>query len=372
MWTFKIPTEIVFGMDSSQLAAERAGQMGNKPVLAVDPGLTSIDAFQPLIGQFGGTSHFTDIEPNPTVDNVNALASLITAEKADVLIALGGGSTMDCAKAACCLAASGDSHIQPYHQGEKKIQGKGIPLIAIPTTAGTGSEVTPFSVLDDPASGRKAPLASDHLYPDLALVDPGLTLTLPKKITAATALDALSHAIEGYWSRNHQPICDLLAIEAARLIFTHLEKALRDGNSRESRSGLMQAALLAGLAFQLPKNAFVHACSFPLSCHCGLSHGEACAFTLEYAIQMNAPHMGGRMEAFAEGCGFDSIEAMTGRIRDLKILGGLPCSLEDAGIDAALAGTLIKESFHPLMNNNPKTVTEEDVAAFYATAGSST
>lgn len=367
MWTFKIPTEIMFGMGISVKMNELAKNFGSRMVLVTDKTLPELQRFKILFNELDKAGMFSEVDPNPTVKNVDALSRVLQEKEADVVMAVGGGSSIDCAKAASCLAKSEEKSIRGYHsEGKKFIPADGtIPLIAVPTTAGTGSEVTPFAVLDDPEKNFKGPIACEMFYPKLAVVDPELTISVPCKVTAATALDALSHAVEGYWSKNHQPICDLLALEAAKNIFTHLENVLNNPADKHGRETLSYAALLAGMAFQLPKNAIIHACSFPLSNRFHLSHGAACAFTMEGAIRLNAPYMNDRMEHFAAYCGFNGIETMTEQITFLKKLGGMPCTLEDAGIDHSDIELLVKESFHPLMNNNPKTVTADDLKQIY-------
>ena len=201
--------------------------------------------------------------------------------------------------------------------------------------------------------------------PSQAVVDPELTHSLPLAVTVATGLDALSHAVEAYWSRGHQPVCDLLAIEAARLIAANLRRAAEHPDDAEARSAMSLAATLAGAAFQLPKNAMVHACSFPLSSRYHLTHGAACAFTLEEAIRFNAPAMGDRMPRFLQGIGLASVDDLTDCVGELKRLGGLPCTLREAGIPASDISFLVGESFHPLMRNNPRTVTESDLTEMY-------
>jgi alcohol dehydrogenase len=365
MWTFSIPVKVSFGAGSATQASAIVAQYGKYPVIVTDRILAVLPMIQKIIRQFPGVSVFSDVEPNPTVANVDALALLLRDCGADVVLAIGGGSALDCAKAASCLVCSGEMSIRAFHSEGVKLGSRHLPVVAMPTTAGTGAEVTPFSVLDDQEKGIKGPIAADALYPVQALVDPELTCTLPLYVTACTGLDALCHAIEGYWSKNHQPICDLLAQEAARLIFAHFERACIHPEDMEARTALSYAALIAGMAFQLPKNAMVHACSYPLSTRFHLPHGAACAFTLEFAISLNTPVMGGRMEAFAAYCGFEDVSAMVERIRVFKRLGGLPCTLVEAGIAEEDISGLIEGSFHPLMNNNPKTVTREDLQAMY-------
>jgi len=321
---------------------------------------------QSVIEQLTPVAIFDDVRPNPTVDNADTLAGLLRATNAEVIVAIGGGSALDCAKAASCLAKTGDVSISAYHSEGKAFSGERIPVVAIPTTAGTGSEVTPIAVLDDEEKNLKSPMVTPLFYPVCAVVDPDLTLSVPLTVTAATAFDALSHAIEGYWSRNHQPICDTLAKEAARTIFEHLGKVFDNLADPIARERISYAALLAGIAFQMPKNAIMHACSYPLSNRAHLSHGAACAFTMEASIRLNTPYMNGRMEEFAHACGFATIDAMIETITQLKRRGGLPCTLGEAGIDTDMVELLISESFHPVIKNNPKEVIVEDLQNIYA------
>jgi alcohol dehydrogenase class IV len=365
MWTFGSPTRVTFGVGASGSAIEVANSYGGRPIIVTDATLAELPRIRGIIETLPGAPLFTDVHPNPTVADVDALAASIREHRCDVVVAIGGGSPMDCAKAAACLCETEERSVRAFHSEGRKFGPVHLPVVAVPTTAGTGSEVTPFSVLDDAEKGFKGPIASDSLYPIHALVDPELTLSLPKYVTAATGLDALSHAIEGYWSKNHQPLCDLLAMEAAKLIFAHFGGVCTRPDDVEARTAMSYAALLAGMAFALPKNAMVHACSFPLSNRYHLCHGAACAFTLEFAVRLNAPHMGGRLEVFAKACGFDTIDAMARRIGEFKRLGGLPCTLADVGIGEDAVPVLIEESFHPLMQNNPKEVTREDLARMY-------
>ena len=364
-WFFRLPTAIRFGDGATDELAELVGRYGTRPVVVTDRVLAALPGPAALLSRFGDAPRFTEVEPNPTVTNVDRLAALLRGSAADVIVAIGGGSSLDCAKAAGFLAAAGEESIRPYHSGGRPLGPARLPLVAVPTTAGTGSEVTPFAVLDDRDRGVKGPIAGEALYPTLAVVDPLLTHTMPRPVTAATGLDALSHALEGYWSRQHQPLCDLLAKEAARLVFRWFEVVCREPGHAEGRRAMAYAATLAGAAFQLPKNAMVHACSFPLSSRFHLSHGAACAFTLEFAMRLNAPAMGGRLEELAAYCGFAGIEPMIARVRAFKRLGGLPCTLAEAGIGPEDVDALIRESFHPLIRNNPVEVTEADLRRMY-------
>jgi sulfoacetaldehyde reductase (NADH) len=366
MWNYKLKTEIEFGNGAIEKLKSIITEYDGSGVWVTDKIIRGLPVVNKLISSTGNFPVFDEVRPNPTVENVDRLAELIDKNNAQFIIVIGGGSSIDCAKAASFLAKSGEKSIRKFHFEKQQIGNVHLPVIAVPTTAGTGSEVTPFAVLDDTEKNFKGPIASESFYPVKAIVDPELTYSVPLKVTAVTALDALSHAIEGYWSKNHLPLCDLMAKEAAKKIFAHLENVLKNPNDKDGREALSYAALLAGMAFQIPKNAIMHACSFPLSNRFHIAHGAACAFTMEASIRLNTPHMNGRMEEFAEYCGFDNVGQIIDRILELKKIGGLPCTLAEAGIEKKDVELLIKESFHPLMNNNPKKVSIGDLKKIYA------
>lgn len=365
MWNYRQPTEIMFGVGTRKKLPEMAARFGSRPVLVTDAGLRAMSMTAEALELLGPDALlFAEVEPNPTIGTVDKLAALLREHGAGVVVALGGGSSLDCAKAACSAACQGGS-IRLYHSDGKPLDSRHLPLIAIPTTAGTGSEATPIAVLDDPEKGIKAPMAHDNFYPKLAIIDPELTVTMPRHVTAMTGLDALSHAIEGYWSKNHQPICDLMALESIGLIFANLPTVLNDGSNIAARQGMSLAALLGGLAFQMPKNAAVHACSFPLSNKYHMPHGAACALTLDHFARFNAPAMGDRGIALAKAAGFADMHALADAISQLKLDSGLPTTLGEVGVDEAALDDLVQGSFHPIMNNNPRQVTADDLKAIY-------
>lgn len=334
-------------------------------MLVTDAGLASMAMTSEVLDLLGPSAIlFAEVEPNPTVGTVDKLAETIRGHLGDVVVALGGGSSLDCAKAACSVAIQGGP-ARKYHSEGVALDSRHLPLIAVPTTAGTGSEVTPIAVLDDPEKGIKAPIAHDNFYPKLAIVDPELTLTVPRHITAITGLDALSHGIEGYWSKNHQPICDLMALESVRLVFRHLSAALANGSDIKARTGMSLAALLGGLGFQLPKNAAVHACSFPLSNKYHMPHGSACAMTLDHFVRFNSESMGERGIALARAAGFAGMNDLADGIAELKAEAGLPTTLREVGVCDNNIDELVKNSFHPIMGNNPREVTPDALRALY-------
>ncbi len=364
-WTYRQPTEIVFGAGARERLPEITGRLGSSPVFVTDGGLVELPLIAELPALLGeDTPVFADVAPNPTVGMVDALAELIRERGADVVVAAGGGSSLDCAKAACSVALQGGP-ARRYHSGGEALDERHLPLVAMPTTAGTGSEVTPNSVLGDPEKGVKAPVVHDNFFPTTALIDPELTHSMPRGVTASTGFDALSHAVEGYWSRNHQPICDTLALRAVELVFDHLQDVLEDGADAAAREGMSLAALLGGMAFQAPQNAAVHACSFPFSAGYHLPHGAACAMTLDHFIRFNAPAMGERGVALARAAGCEDMERLADEVARMKAEAGLPTTLSEIGVADDDIPAIVEASFHPLMDNNPREVTPDALTEMY-------
>lgn len=366
-WNYLQPVKIVFGNNKlNDLTASIKEISGSTGMLVSDPFLVQNGLADKIKELSNGLIKdiYHDISPNPTVKNVDSCTKLMRKHKADFIVALGGGSAIDCAKAASLIANTEDSII-PYHNGEKQLPNTSIPIIAIPTTSGTGSEVTPVAVLSNPDIKKKAPIGSIHLYPKIALVDPTLTLTVPPKVTASTGLDVLSHALEGFWSVHHQPICDATALKACELVFDYLERAYNDGNDLEAREKMSEASLLAGLSFALPKTTGSHACSYPLTTIYGMPHGEACAFTLDYFVRLNSQVENGRLDKFAKILGFKDSNNMADCIFMLKKKFNMKTSLQDAKIEIDDVKSLAKLSMHPNMLNNPVTQSEEDIYKMY-------
>lgn len=307
---------------------------------------------------------FGDLDPNPTVENVDNCAEVIRNNNIEFIVALGGGSALDCAKAAGTICLTDDSIVK-YHGTGIQIPFEHLPLIAIPSTAGTGSEVTCVSVLTDKKLGKKAPIVSDGFYPDLALIDPELTYSMPSKVTAQTGIDVLSHALEGFWSKNHQPICDALALHATELVFEYLLKAYSEPDNMEAREKMAEASLIAGLAFSLPKTTASHACSFPLTNIYHIPHGEACGLTLDYFARINGNADGGRLNDFAFKLGFSDAEEMANEIHDLKEKMGLMNDLKGFNLNDDNIDELVKISRHPNLYNNPVEITDEMLLEMY-------
>jgi alcohol dehydrogenase len=310
------------------------------------------------------TDVFFDITPNPTVESVDNCAELIRQKDIKFLAALGGGSALDCAKAAASVCLTKNSIVE-YHSGEREFTSKHIPLIAIPTTSGTGSEVSRKAVLTDPLRGVKAPISCKNFYPSIAIVDPVLTLSLPQRVTASTGFDALSHALEAHSSRYHNAGSDEYSIRAAKLIFEYLPKAYENGLDLAAREKMSEASVLAGLAVDIAGTTVSHACSYPLTYLYNMRHGEACAFTLDAFIRMNAEAEGVRLHSLASQIGFKDAYDMAERVSQMKMQMEMKTSLEDVGIDISEIDNLAILSMQPDMINSPAVMTINKLIKLY-------
>jgi len=310
------------------------------------------------------TDIFFDISSNPTVNNVDKCAEAIRNKDIKFLTALGGGSSLDCAKAAASVCKTPHSIVQ-YHSSNRKLIKEHIPLIAIPTTSGTGSEVSRKSVLNDPLRGIKSPISSENFYPTIAIIDPVLTISLPKWVTASTGFDALAHAIEAYSSRFHKPASDENAMKASKLIFENLYKAYENGQDLNAREKMSEASVLAGLAVDIAGTTASHACSYPLTYLYNLRHGEACAFTLDSFIRINAEAVEGRLHFLARQIGFEDAYNMADRVLQLKLQMGMKTNLREAGIDVNEIENLAILSMQPDMINNPMVINIDKLIEMY-------
>lgn len=370
-WEFNLPVKLVFGSGKRNDLAKYIDEIGgSRGVLVCGNSFCKNGVADEFLRLGGGkiVEIFSDIRPNPTTDNVNDCVRLMREVDADFAVALGGGSPMDCCKAACAIAR-GDDNIEPYHSLGKPISAKeAIPMIAVTTTSGTASEVTNISVLTDINKNLKQPMNDPAMYPKIAVIDPELTLTVPPQVTASTGLDVLSHAIESYWSTLNQPICSACSIYAARLVFEWLEKAYTEPENLTAREKMAEASIVAGVAFSHPRTTGSHACSFPLTNIYGIPHGEACAFTLDYFVKFNAKHADsdGRLDALAKDCGFDSAYEMADEISVMKKRMGMRSRLSEIGCtsDEQIA-ELTKKSMSMLMKRNPIELSESDIGEMY-------
>ena len=357
-FVYSQPVKIWFGAGKLEGLDQILEELGLRRCLAVcDPFLQPrLEALREKVPAI--CAIYSDVQPNPQLSGAAAAAALIRELDADGVVGMGGGSTLDTAKFAAAIARDG-GEADDYFYGRRSLPMDHIPVLTVPTTAGTGSEVTQVSVMS--RGKEKKTINHPAFMPKAAVVDPLLTLSVPPRTTMNTGLDALAHALEGYWSRNHQPISDLAAVEAVRLVLEHIEAAWRNGADEAARTGMALAALMGGLAFALPKTAGSHACSYPLSEDYGLPHGEACAFTLESFVRINADE---RLETLCRRAGLSGTEELAERIAALKTLGGLRTRLSELG-DVDLEKLARDSAVHPLMKNNPVPMDEAALRRMY-------
>lgn len=368
-WDFSMPVKIYFGNDKVKDLPQIIDSFGfERGVLVCSNTLKNNGVADEIMKNCANriVDVFHDIRPNPTTDNVNDCVKVLRQSKAQFAVALGGGSPMDCCKAACAIAL-GDDVIESYHTGGKAVdKNEVIPMIAVATTSGTGSEITNISVLTDLNKNVKSTMNDPLMYPVAAIVDPKLTLTVPPKVTASTGLDVLAHALESFWSVLHQPICESCSVHATRLVFEYLYKAFTEPDNLEAREKMAEASIIAGVAFSNPRTAGSHACSFPLTNLYGVPHGEACAMTLDYFTRFNAEAEGGRLHRFARDCGFEDAYKMADAITELKKKMGMAMTLTEigAGTDEGIE-TLTRMSMTPLLERNIIPLSYDDIKNMY-------
>jgi len=288
-----LPTNVRFGLNvvKNELLNEILQANKRRLFVATDKGLVKaglIDSITTQLTENGmETIIFSEVEPNPQAETIMHGAELYKEKSCDMILAVGGGSAMDFAKAVGVVVTH-SGHILDFRRGGGKTITNPIPLLfAIPTTVGTGSEVTKASIVTDPTMGRKYAIASPYLIPKVAFIDPLLTTTLPKHHVSATSIDALVHAIEAYTSIRPTPISDGLALQAIRMIKEYLPASYANPVNLEARAQIHVASTMAGMAFTLAGLGLVHSCSHPMSAVYNVAHGIANAIILPYVIEFN-------------------------------------------------------------------------------------
>lgn len=323
------------------------------------------------------TELYTEVVPEPPLEVGEKLVRFTRERQFDCVIGLGGGSALDLAKLAGVLAThEGDVADYLNLTGNRVLTHKGLPKILIPTTSGTGSEVTNIAVLSLETS--KDVVTHDYLLPDAAIVDPALTVSLPPKVTASTGIDALTHAIEAYISVNANPVTDGMALQAIRLISGSILTAVSDGNNKEARSDMSYGSYLAGLAFFNAGVGGVHALAYPLGGQFHIAHGESNAVLLPYVMGYIRVSCERRMKDMYEAMGFKSanhtdeedslkyVEVLKQLVADVDI----PLSLRDFGITEDALDSLANDAMKQqrLLARSPMQLDLEDVYAIYRNA----
>jgi alcohol dehydrogenase len=355
--------------------------MPGKVLIVTDPMLVQLGLTKrisaPLIEKGFEVGLFTEVVPEPSLELGEKLVSFTRENEFDLIIGLGGGSAMDLAKLAAVLAV----HEGPVAQylnlsGQMKIRYRGLPKILIPTTSGTGSEVTNIAVLS--LETTKDVVTHDYLVADVAIVDPALTISLPPKVTAATGIDALTHAVEAYVSLNSNPISDPLALQAIRLITRSLRKAVNDGENEKARTDMSHGSYLAGLAFSNAGVAAVHALAYPIGGQYHISHGESNAVLLPYVMSYIRKSCETRMAEIFEALGGNR-EHVSDEEASVKCVEELQQIVKDVGISSTLGGFLIPESAlehltldaveqKRILARSPMPLQESDIRIIYQSA----
>lgn len=380
---FKSPARIVFGVNAVEKLCEEIALLGAKRALLVtDPGVRKaglIDRIEKNLKEASiGYEIFDRVEANPRIQTVHEGAAIYREQKCDLIIGIGGGSPLDAAKAIGVKATHEGSVADYTRRGGKPVQDILPPLIAIPTTSGTGSEVTWFSVLTDPEEKSKIVIATPLIAADIALVDPGMTRTMPPEVTAFTGMDALTHAVEAYVSIKATPFSDTLALTAIELIGANLREAVGNGDNLKARSNMMLGSTIAGMAFANSSVGLVHAVAHALGGQFDIAHGIANAIMLPLVMEYSliaapgkyadiACALGEAVEGLSE---MESARISVEAVQELSGDIGIPTDLRKLGADPSLIDALADESERQTGSYpfNPRKVRKDDVRAMFKEA----
>ncbi|MEQ6049165.1 iron-containing alcohol dehydrogenase [Lysinibacillus capsici] len=365
----------------SQLLLEVKKFNAHNILIVTDPLLKEIgltdNVEKPLIEKGYTTTIYTDIAPEPPLAIGEKLVDFTRKHPFDLVIGVGGGSALDLAKLAAVLAKH-DGKVADYLNltGTKTLDNKGLPKILIPTTSGTGSEVTNISVLS--LDTTKDVVTHDYLLADVAIVDPALTISLPSKVTAATGVDALTHAIEAYVSVNANAVTDALALQAIRLISQSIRTAVHNGQDKQARTDMSYGSYLAGLAFFNAGVAGVHALAYPLGGQFHIAHGDSNAVLLPYVMGYIRQSCEKRMKDILDAMGISSsylsqeeasykcVDALQQLVQDVKI----PSTLQGFNIPASALEQLTEDATKQtrILARSPMPLEREDIYQIYLAA----
>jgi hypothetical protein len=375
--TFAFPTTINFGAGARNLVGESlVARDVHRPLIVTDRGVAGLPIHAELAASLEAaglaSATFAGIEGDPVESQVASGVDAYVAHGADSIVGFGGGASLDVAKAIGLMAT---------HPGEvfdyvvdaviaRPIEDRLPPFVAIPTTAGTGSEVGRASVIAEDKTHRKRILFSPQLLAREVFADPELTVGLPPHLTAATGMDALTHNVEALLARDYNPMCDGIAVEGVRLLAASLERAVRDGTDIDARSDMLMASMMGAVAFQKGLG-LVHSCAHALGTALGVHHGLANGLMLDHALAFNVPVAGERLTRLADAVGLPdpSADAFLAWIHTLKQSVGIPGSLSRQGIEPAdldeLVALAVADTCHL---DNPRPVTKDDFRAIFETA----
>ncbi len=361
---FVVP-EIVFGVGALELAGRYARNLGAANILLVtDPGVLDAGWPQKVIRALAaeGVDHivFSDISPNPRAEEVMLGAERYELESCDVIVAVGGGSSMDCAKGIGIVSTNG-RHVLEF-EGVDRVDLPGPPLICIPTTAGTSADVSQFAIINNLYEKIKIAIISKSVVPDVALIDPSTTMTMDAGLTASTGMDALVHAAEALVSSAGSPLTDLHALEAVRLIYDHLPEVLERPDDLQLRGKVMLGSLEAGLAFSNASLGAVHAMSHSLGGRLDMAHGESNSILVDHVLRFNWPAAENRYRRMGAAMGLDLTGRPSEEAREILVDAvvrfkqgvGIRKTLKNCGVEPGDVPALARNALNdPCMATNP-------------------
>jgi alcohol dehydrogenase len=371
-------TRVVFEVGALGRLGELVREYGGQRVLLVtDPGLEEAGHPQRALESLraaGLTAFvFDDVEVNPTTRHVEAGVRVARSHKVDFLVAVGGGSSMDCAKGVNFLLTNG-GHMADY-KGFGKATKPMLPSVAVPTTAGTGSEGQSYALIADDRSHMKMACGDRKAAFRAAILDPAVTVSQPAKVTAVTGIDALSHALESYVTARRNTLSQTFAREAWRLLEPNLSVVLREPGRLDARGAMQVGAHFAGVAIENSMLGAAHALANPLTAHYGITHGVAIGIVLPHVVRFNAAAVGQLYAELAHESGLVNgdpgcaAEAVARRIAELVEAAGLPAGLSQCGVSAGILPVLAEEAAQQWTGRfNPRPVTEADLLALYEAA----
>jgi len=377
---FQLATRLVFGSNTLNLLPGELAPMGAKrPLIVTDRGLNKagiVRRVEDVLRAAGLSSQvFDDVEPNPSIETVDRAVALYRQSGCDSLLALGGGSPIDVAKAAGVLVSNGGA-VRDF-VGFNTFSAPLPPFIAIPTTVGTGSEATNYAVITDHRIKKKVVISNSLLAPRLAILDPELTLTLPPKLIASTGLDALTHAVEAYLTTVASDFTDAVGLHAARLIARHIDRAVSPARDAKTMGHMLHASCLAGLAFSYGRTALVHGMAHPLGAYCDVPHGMANSILLPYVMKFNRPACEDRLADLGRAMGVAHDQTLNGEAADAFVQGlvtlsarvGIPLRLSEVGVTEEFIPHMAKDAAESHNAKvNPRIPTVEEVEAIYREA----
>jgi alcohol dehydrogenase class IV len=375
-----VAPEFVFGIGARDLVGRYARNLGARKVLVVsDPGVTRAGWTDEVTNRLASENIpfvvYSDVASNPRADQVMAGAAVYQSEACNAIVAVGGGSPMDCAKGIGVVAVSGGD-IMDY-QGVDEVPAPLPPLICVPTTAGSGADLSQFAIVIDPQRAMKIAIISKAVVPDVALIDAETTTTMPASLTACVGFDALTHAVEAAVSNAHSPITDLHAMEAIRCIWPNLLGAMKQPTDLDLRTTLMRGSTEAGMAFSNASLGANHAMAHSLGGLRDAPHGECNAILLEYVVEFNYSAAPECYDRVAQAMGLDlrgmnpkaRRAALVSAIRKLRQALGFTCTLGEHNVRRSDIPELARKAMiDPCMVTNPRRPTTRDIEVIYEQA----